>query len=138
MHVYVVLCCSSRFSTPPRPGARYYSALLTEGWQRLVLFKVGERLRGEISQTHHCYRCFAWYSKTSLISLQQVHPILQSSHEVEFHAGPEPRSLETNPLATAYSTLVAMAFVPSSFLFLVVRPGAPSSVLAPSSVALCS
>ena len=29
-------------------------------------------------------------------------------------------------------------FVSSSFLFLVVRPGAPSSVLAPSSDALCS
>ena len=28
--------------------------------------------------------------------------------------------------------------VPSSFLLLVVRPGAPSSVLAPSSDALCS
>ena len=34
--------------------------------------------------------------------------------------------------------LVAMPFVPSSFLLLVVRPGAPSSVLAPSSDALCS
>ena len=32
--------------------------------------------------------------------------------------------------------LVAMPFVPSSFLLLVVRPGAPSSVLAPSSGAL--
>ena len=31
-----------------------------------------------------------------------------------------------------------MAFVPSSFLFLGVRPGAPSSILAPSSDALCS
>ena len=29
--------------------------------------------------------------------------------------------------------LVAMPFVPSSFLLLVVRPGAPSSVLAPNS-----
>ena len=34
--------------------------------------------------------------------------------------------------------LVAMPFVLSSFLLLVVRPGAPSSVLAPSSDALCS
>ena len=34
--------------------------------------------------------------------------------------------------------LVAMPFVPSSCLFLVVRPGAPSSVLVPSSDALCS
>ena len=33
--------------------------------------------------------------------------------------------------------LVAMPFAPSSFLFLVVRPGAPSSVHAPSSDALC-
>ena len=32
--------------------------------------------------------------------------------------------------------LVAMPFVPSSFLLLVIRPGAPSSVLAPSSDAL--
>ena len=30
-----------------------------------------------------------------------------------------------------------MPFAPSSFLLLVVRPGAPSSVLAPSSDALC-
>ena len=34
--------------------------------------------------------------------------------------------------------LVAMPFVPSSFLLLVVRPGATSGVLAPSSDALCS
>ena len=34
--------------------------------------------------------------------------------------------------------LVAMPFAPSSFLLLVVWPGAPSSVLAPSSDALCS
>ena len=34
--------------------------------------------------------------------------------------------------------LVAMPFATSSFLLLVVRPGAPSSVLAPSSDALCS
>ena len=33
------------------------------------------------------------------------------------------------------STTVEMHFVPSSFLFLVVRPGATSSVLAPSSKA---
>ena len=33
--------------------------------------------------------------------------------------------------------LVAMPFVTSSFLLLVVRPGATSSVLAPSSDALC-
>ena len=33
--------------------------------------------------------------------------------------------------------LVAMPFVTSSFLFLVVRPGATSSVLATSSDALC-
>ena len=32
----------------------------------------------------------------------------------------------------------SVALVTSSFLFLVVRPGAPSSVLAPSSDALCS
>ena len=31
-----------------------------------------------------------------------------------------------------------MPLVPSSYLFLVVRPGAPSSVLAPSSDARCS
>ena len=34
--------------------------------------------------------------------------------------------------------LVAMPFVTSSFLFLVVGPGASSSVLVPSSDALCS
>ena len=34
--------------------------------------------------------------------------------------------------------LVAMPFGPRSFLLLVVWPGAPSSVLAPSSDALCS
>ena len=34
--------------------------------------------------------------------------------------------------------LVAMPFAPGSFLFLVVRPGAPTSVLAPSTDALCS
>ena len=39
---------------------------------------------------------------------------------------------------TASLLLVAMPFVPSSFLLLVVRPGAPSSVLAPSSNALSS
>ena len=34
--------------------------------------------------------------------------------------------------------LLAMPFAPSSFLFLVVRPGAPSSVIAPNnSDALC-
>ena len=34
--------------------------------------------------------------------------------------------------------LIAMPLVPSSFLLLVVRPGAPGSVLAPSSDALDS
>ena len=34
--------------------------------------------------------------------------------------------------------LLAMPFVPNSFLLLVVLPRAPSSVLAPSSDALCS
>ena len=33
--------------------------------------------------------------------------------------------------------LVAMPFVTSSFLFLLVKPGASSSVLVPSSDALC-
>ena len=36
-------------------------------------------------------------------------------------------------LAKAVVLLVAVPFVLSSYLFLVVRPGAPSSVLAPSS-----
>ena len=46
--------------------------------------------------------------------------------------------LEALLLLVASLLLVAMPFAPSSFLFLVVRPGAPSSVLAPSSDALCS
>ena len=41
-------------------------------------------------------------------------------------------------LVAGQEPLVAMPFVPSSFLLLVARPGAPSSVLAPSSDALCS
>ena len=50
-------------------------------------------------------------------------------------------SLASNLLAMASNLiasllLVAMPFVPSSFLLLVVRPGAPSRVLAPSSDAL--
>ena len=36
------------------------------------------------------------------------------------------------------SFLLAMPFVPTSFLLLVERPGDPGSVLAPSSDALCS
>ena len=41
-------------------------------------------------------------------------------------------SLLDYELLVASLLLVAMPFVPSSFLLLVVRPGAPSSVLAPS------
>ena len=46
--------------------------------------------------------------------------------------------LVVRPGAVASMLLVAMPFALSSFLFLVVRPGAPSSVHAPSSDALCS
>ena len=41
-------------------------------------------------------------------------------------------------LLVASLLLVAMPFAPSSSLFLVVRPGATSSVIAPSGDALCS
>ena len=44
---------------------------------------------------------------------------------------------ETLQHLATFSTVV-FARVPSSFLLLVVGPGAPSSVLAPSSDALCS
>ena len=40
------------------------------------------------------------------------------------------------PVASLF--LVPMLFAPSSFLLLVVPPGAPSSVLVPSTDALCS
>ena len=43
------------------------------------------------------------------------------------------KSTKSVPLVASL-LLVAMPFVPSSFLLLVVRPGAPSSVLTPSSV----
>ena len=48
-------------------------------------------------------------------------------------------NLMTNHVLFAESLLlVAMPFAPSSFMLPGVRPGAPSSVLAPSSDALCS
>ena len=40
--------------------------------------------------------------------------------------------------SSVLALLVAMPLVPRSFLLLVVRPGAPSSVLAPKSDAPCS
>ena len=41
------------------------------------------------------------------------------------------KAMASNLVASLF--LIAMPFVPSSFLFLVVSPGAPSSVLAPNS-----
>ena len=51
----------------------------------------------------------------------------------------EPRPLPLNPvICSEPRPKQSIAFVlSSSFLFLIVRPGAPSSVLAPSSDALC-
>ena len=55
------------------------------------------------------------------------------------HADPD-AGAPSSVLVTTSKALVTRsdALVPNSFLFLVVRPRAPSSVLAPSSDALCS
>ena len=71
------------------------------------------------------------------------HPVQHVPMALRCDPGQPKLSATTQP---SYSTcrihrmtlLVAMPFAPSSFLLLVVGPGAPSSVLAPSSDALCS
>ena len=47
-------------------------------------------------------------------------------------------SLGRQRSSSGEASVVVAFFATSSFLFLVARPGAPSSVLAPSSEALCS
>ena len=55
-----------------------------------------------------------------------------------FHRRGRPEPGDPGLHLDSLGLLLAIALVPSGFLLLVVRPGATSSVLAPSSDALCS
>ena len=66
-------------------------------------------------------------------SIPQVCPVARPAHRGHLWSHRHARHSVTSPLA-----LIVKPFVTSSFLLLVARQGAPSSVLAPSSDALCS
>ena len=81
-------------------------------------------------------QCFSAVSdlQAQAIGASNKFPVMIVTSTWQMWNQPKRNRLQHNSMRN----LIAMAFVPSSFLLLVVRPGAPSSVLAPSSKARSS